>query len=229
MADSVSMVSAIALVSTALVGGIALSQGSGHTDSFSTFFQISGMLFDAEDMSNFLVMKYRDTEVTEVTTATYENEIAIGRTTPIYTYSHTTPRTINISTYFIGDWWPMVQVKRKADWLKTFLYPRDNGLAIKPPKEVLLMLGFYLGIRGVVTNVSVTHNYGGAPPWGISVGSLGTISMYSTVAKVDITIQETSHFWTGGQITYDETVKDSNFRLSGVEMPGIANSVLNLL
>lgn len=225
----ITIASSLALVGTGVLGAHTLWNNGNIPDSFSNFFQISGILFDAEDMTNFLVMRYRDTEISEVTQATYENEIAISRTTPIYTYSHTTPRTINLSTYFIGDWWPMVQVKRKCDWLKTFLYPRDNGLMIKPPKEVILMLGFYLGVRGVINNVNVTHNYQGAPPWGISVGNMGTISMYSTIAKVDITIQETSHFWTGGQITYEETVKDSNFRLSGIEQPGLVNSVLNLL
>lgn len=198
-------------------------------DSITNFFSISGLLFDAENLTNFLIIRYRDTEVSETIQATYENEVTMNRATPIYSYSHTSPRTINVSMYFIGDWWPMVQVKRKVDWLKTFMYARDNGLTIKPPKEVMLMLGMYLTVRGQIVNVSVNHNYGGAPPWGIPIGDLGTISMYSTIAKVDVTIQETCHFWTGGQITFDETVKDMNFRMSSTEPPGLVNSALNLL
>jgi len=219
----------IALIGTGFLGASTLMNSGNLPDSFSNFFTISGLLFDAEDMSNFLMIRYRDTEINEAVQATYENEVTMNRATPIYSYSHTAPRVINVSMYFIGDWWPMVQVKRKVDWLKTFMYSRDNGLHIKPPKQVMLMLGMYLMVRGQIVNVSVTHNYGGTPPWGISVGTAGTISMYSTIAKVDISIQETAHFWTGGQITYDETVKDMNFRLSDNEPPGLVNSALNLL
>lgn len=217
--------------SVALASGMAIASHRIHNkfNDNQDFLTVSGMLFDAEDITHFLVLRYRDTEISEATQATYEHEVAISRATPIYTYSHTTPRTITLRTYFIGDWFPAMQVKRKIDWLKTFLYARDNGLMIKPPKEIRLMLGMYLTISGVITGVSVSHNYQGAPPWGIKIGSMGTISMYSTIVAVDITIQETKHFWTGGQITYDETVRDSHFRLPGPAEQGAVDSLFNLL
>jgi len=218
------------------VEGIQAMNHGYDADSSVNAFNVSGMLFDAENPSDMLKMHYRDTQVSEAISASYESTQTINRTTPIFTYANTSARKISISTYFIGDWWPAVQVTRKINWLKTFMYPRDNGLAIRPPKEVMLMLGMYLGVRGQIVDISITHNHGDAPPWGISIFGQenfgvhgGTISMFSTIAKVDITIQETRHFWTGGQITYDETVKDMNFRLTDQEPPGIVNTALNLL
>lgn len=204
-----------------------LIQAQSLPPSITSMFQIGGVLFDAENMLNMMKISYKDTEITERLSANYESFTAINRTTPLVGFSHVSNRVITFRTFFIGDLIPMIQVQRKIKWLQSFLYPRDNGLIIKPPKEVILMIGFYIMIRGVIKDISVTHNYGGASPNGVGT-SLGFISTYPVIASVDITIEETRQFWTGGQITYEQASLDAGMRLAqGAD--SAVSGVLNLI
>jgi hypothetical protein len=220
---------AFTAVNIGLAGSNIIQAVSGGDlpDSIAQVFQIGGVLFDSENMLNMMKISYKDAEITESLQANYESFTAINRTTPLVGFSHVSNRIISFRTYFIGDIIPMIQVQRKIKWLQSFLYPRDNGLVIKPPKEVILMLGFYIMIRGVIKSINVVHNYGGAAPNGIGT-ALGFISTYPVIAAVDITIEETRQFWTGGQITYEQASLDAGMRIyQGADsaLSGILNLV----
>lgn len=195
-------------MSISLGSMFALSPPSGWSIDIST----SGVLFEQGKAWQLLRLYYMDTSVTETLTANYETNTMVGRTSPLYAFSHLNGKTVTLNLHFVADICPPLQVYQKIKWLQTFLYPRDNGLVTIPPKKVILSLGFYLGMRGVITEVSATHQ---APFAGLGIGDEsqifhGFLTMFPIYATVSLTIAETEAFWTGGQPDYNQARLDAN-------------------
>lgn len=185
----------------------ALSPPSGWTD-LST----AGVIFEQGKAWQLMRLYYMDTDVTEQMSANYESNTMVGRTSPLLAFGNLNGKTVTLNLHFIADMCPPLQVHQKIKWLQTFLYPRDNGLVTIPPKKVILSLGFYLGMRGVITDVTATHK---APFAGIGFGGEETLfhgfmTMFPIYATVSLTIAETEAFWTGGQPDYNQARLDAN-------------------
>lgn len=185
----------------------------------------AGMLFNYDNILDFMRLIFVKPDISESITASYEEIKTLGRTIPQFGYVNTSGRKIDLEIHFIADVMPVVQVQRKINWLKTFLYPRDVGGVAKPPNKIIMCMGMYVMVKGVVTKVSVEHR---GPFAGLTtaVGFLPIVSQYA-VAKVSIS--ETEHFWSGGQMTYERAMEDMNFSMAGSGQSTAVSTALNLL
>lgn len=195
----------------------------------ATIGSTAGVLFDAENLLNFMRIVYVDFPIDETVTANYEQLQTLGRNIPLFGYRSTNGRTIRFTMYFMADMMPMLQVQRKIKWLQTFLYSRDSTTQIKPPKKIILCMGLFLWIKGVVTEVSVQHKL---PMSGLTTNT-GMLAMFPQHAQATISIAETETFWTGGQMTYEDAENETNlFNLAGrwgLPVPAWAGGIVNLL
>ena len=204
-------------MSLSLGSMLAMKVPSGWTD-LST----AGVLFEQGNPIQLLRLYFMDTEITESMTANYEQNTMVGRTSPLYAFQNVSGKTVSLNLHFVADVCPALQVHQKIKWLQTFLYPQDNGVHTIPPKKVILSLGFYLGMRGVITEVTAVHK----PPFaGLGFGSEnstfnGFFTMFPVYATVAITIAETEAFWTGGQPDYEQARRDANLRFQGIPIIG---------
>jgi hypothetical protein len=220
-----------------LVAGDSHSDPPYRTDAFSSLvtwalpdslstFTTAGVLFNAENLLDFMRLIYVEPEMEENIQANYEQLQTLGRNIPLFGYRNTSGRTIRLTLYFMADTIPMLQVHRKVKWLQTFLYSRDSAKEIRAPKKVILCMGLYLWIKGVITEVNTQHKL---PMSGLST-SAGFLAMFPMHAVVNLTIAETEAFWTGGQMTYEEAENETNlFGRWGIPVPAWANGAVNLL
>lgn len=185
----------------------------------------AGMLFDYEDVTNFMRLTFVNPEVTETVTASYEEIKTLGRTIPQFGYVNTSGRKLELEIHFVAENAPALQVHRKVQWLKTFLYPQDTAAAARPPKKIVACLGMYMWVKGVVTQVTVDHK----APFGGFATEAGFLSMLPLYATARVSISETENFWTGGQMTYEQAVLEHNFMLVGSGLPSYVGSALMLL
>lgn len=214
---------------------VAFGQNGSY---FFNNMSVAGVIMNAESPWKFLRFYYMDDDQAEPNSANYDSISAIGRTIPMIGYEGMNNKQISVKLYFVGDVLPIIQVYHNVKWLETFLYPRDNGVMVKAPCEIILCLGLYTMMRGVIESVDVTWQgpYAGIGISGLSSSASATfLNMFPVHAEVDITIRETRDFWTGGQRLHKDAEHAANlqvtrlFAMSGIPsagIPGILNSVL---
>jgi hypothetical protein len=140
---------------------------------------------------------------------------------------YTSGRKIVLDMTLVADVSPLLQVDRKIKWLHTFQYARDDTQATRPAKKIIVCMGMYMWLKGVITDVSETPRR----PFGGLMTEVASLSMLPQIADVSVTIEETENFWTGGQMTYEQAMKEFEYGLgSGVlGQSSIAGKVLNFL
>lgn len=168
---------------------------------------LPGVLIDAEDTTNIFRLQFVDPEVKTSITSSYEEIQTLGRNIPVFGYMSTSGRKITLNMTLVASVSPVLEVDRKIKWLKTFSYQRDEKALIRPPKKIIVCMGMYLWLKGVVTDVSDTP----LRPFGGLMTEVGGISMLPQLADVSVSISETECFWTGGQMTYEQAVKDYEY------------------
>lgn len=75
-------------------------------------------------------------DVSDSKTAVYNTEAIIGRSTPLYTYSHSGDRTISMQLhFFIVDPEDATNNLKYLRWIQSAVYPREgtNGSPFTPP------------------------------------------------------------------------------------------------
>lgn len=82
-------------------------------------------------------------DISDQKTAIYNNEAIIGRSFPLYTYSHSGDRTISIQIHYINeqesDYDRALQELR---WIQSAVYPRQgDGCPYKPPPVCQIKCG----------------------------------------------------------------------------------------
>lgn len=145
-----------------------------------------------EEFKYWRLPAYPD-EVTDNMESSFTTTTALGRSAPVYTFSHSGPRTINISLNFHRDMFEEIPTnvvpKEGEDRAESFIHalqaiavPKYNlsNKAIEPPL-VAIRLGQEIFIKGVVTSgISVTF---GKP---ILVNEkYATMKISFTVSEVD--------------------------------------------
>lgn len=205
--------------------GLGSMLSAGNLPQSWQSFTTAGMLFDYEDVTNFQRLLFIDPEVAETVSVSYEEVQTMGRTIPLFAYVNTSGRSLSLDIWLVGDVFPAVQVHRKIQWLKTFCYPRDSGDVVRPPKKMIMCLGMYLWIKGVVRKVSATHK----KPFGGLATQYGFISMLPQYAVATVEIAETENFFTGGQMHYDQAVTEMNFGLQLSGVPSVVGTALNFV
>lgn len=174
-----------------------------------------GVIFDYENMLNFQRLVFVEPNIPETITANYEEVQTMGRTIPLFGYRNTSGREIKLTIHLVADVMPLLQITQKINWYKTFLYPRDTGGNQRPPKKVILAVGVYTLLKGVVKTVSVSYDK--APLAGLNFPGFGNhanfIPLVPMYAQVELTIAETEAFWTGGQMDYEQAELDAQLRL----------------
>lgn len=90
-------------------------------------------------------------DITDGKTAIYNNEAIMGRSFPLYTYSHSGDRTIGMTLHFFivnpGDGLKNLESLRK---LQSAVYPRDgsnSGTPYQPPPICQIKCGQLLGTQ----------------------------------------------------------------------------------
>lgn len=205
--------------------GLASLVSAGNISQSLREFTTAGMLFDYDDVLNFMRLVFVKPDVSETIQVNYEEIKTLGRTIPQFGYINTSGRTIDLEIHFVADVLPALQVHRKINWLKTFAYPRDTAQAIKPPKKMVVCMGMYLMIKGVVKRITIDHK----GPFGGLATEAGFLSVLPQYAVAKVQISETENFWTGGQQTYEQAVLEMNYGLAGSGLPSYVGSALNLL
>jgi hypothetical protein len=90
-------------------------------------------------------------EISDTKSAVYNSEGIIGRSTPLYTYSHSADRNINFQIhFFVVD--PGDESNNLADLraIQSAVYPRpgDGGLPYKPPPVCKIKCGDLITAKG---------------------------------------------------------------------------------
>jgi len=128
--------------------------------------------------------------LSEAKSAVYDQHTVRGRSVPIYGYSHSETRTVDLSLLLtcidgagIASTEPPLttgkDVAMVVNWLKAAAYPIYGGAPIRPPTTVYLKVGSFLEVPdGVITGVSIT--------WGDTYDEAG----YPLKAEVALTIEE---------------------------------------
>jgi hypothetical protein len=205
--------------------GISSMLSLGNIPQSLQSFTTAGMLFNYDNILDFMRLIFVKPDISETITASYEEIKTLGRTIPQFGYVNTSGRKIDLEIHFMADVMPVVQVQRKLNWLKTFLYPRDEGGVARPPNKIIMCMGMYVMIKGVVTKVTVEHR---GPFAGLTTG-IGFLPIVSQYAVAKVSISETEHFWTGGQMTYERAMEDMNFAMAGSGQSTAVSTALNLL
>ena len=148
---------------------------------------------DLPEESKYWQLPAYPDEVTDNMESSFPTTTALGRSAPVYTFSHSGPRTINITLNFHRDMFEEmptnVQPKEDEDKAESFIHamqaiavPKYNlsNKAIEPPL-VAIRLGQEVFIKGVVTSgINVTF---GKP---ILVNEkYATIKISFTISEVD--------------------------------------------
>lgn len=185
----------------------------------------AGFLFESErPYLNFLRLIHVDPETTESISATYQKHQIPGRNLPVFAFSGMEGRSISVTLHFFAQWCPLLEVQRKVSWLKTLYYPRDQANTTVPPPKVILALGAYILVKGVMTSFSATHK----PPFGGLNTVAGMVSMLPHYATVDFTIDETENFFTGNLPDYETAEAEASLGLSALGVPSYVLAPLNL-
>jgi hypothetical protein len=91
-------------------------------------------------------------DISDSKDAVYNNEAIIGRSTPLYTYSHSGDRTISMQLhFFVVDQSDAKKNLAQLRWLQSALYPRigsDNDTPFKPPVICQIQCGSLLASNG---------------------------------------------------------------------------------
>ena len=85
--------------------------------------------------------------LTDAKTAVYNNEAIIGRSTPLYTYSHSGDRTISLAMhFFVVDKGDAAKNLKYLRWIQSAVYPREGtgGSPFTPPVICQLKCGSLL-------------------------------------------------------------------------------------
>lgn len=128
--------------------------------------------------------------LSESKSAAYDQQTIRGRSVPVYGYSHSETRTVDLSMVLpaiegggvsantspnLSSGAEIVDTVKK---LKSAVYPRYQGL-IYPPTRVSLTVGMFLHVpTAVITSISIT--------WGDSYDESG----YPLSAEVSLTFEE---------------------------------------
>lgn len=88
-------------------------------------------------------------DISDSKTAIYNTEAIIGRSTPLYTYSHSGDRTISMTMhFFVVDKGDVEKNLRYLKWIQSAVYPRGSessgGSPFKPPVICQIKCGFVL-------------------------------------------------------------------------------------
>jgi len=163
----------------------------------------SGLIVDFDDTSSrSLPFINIPNELTESIDAQYNNIPIIGRSAPIFGYSFTGARTVSLELMFVAEAPEDIDRNLTAvRFLQSFLYPvyEKASNSMRPPHRVQLVLGTFLNIIGIVTNLSV--NWQGPYHLGTSdSATVGTTSQdekrllaptIPMVARIPFTVIET--------------------------------------
>jgi hypothetical protein len=184
------------------------------------------MLFDAEDMTNFQRLMFVDMPVNESYTPNYEPVETVGRVVPLRGYKSTDISPYTISVHFFADVSPMLQVDRKVKWFKTFCLSRDTDVATVAPKKVILAIGAFVLVKGVITSLNVSYR---EPIGGITT-KVGALAMFPHYATVEFSVTPTENLFTGGQFTYEQAMDEMNYGMGASNgQPTVLGKALNLL
>lgn len=132
--------------------------------------------------------------LSESKSAAYDQQTIRGRSVPIYGYSHSETRTVDLSMVLAAIEGGGVSaatspyldsgsaVVQAVNNLKSAVYPRYKGL-IYPPTRVRLQVGQFLYVdTAVITSVSIT--------WGDSYDAAG----YPLSAEISLTFEEVQDY-----------------------------------
>lgn len=121
---------------------------------------ISGSLVEIPDCTIEIPSRKKDThiikmnnlpDISDSKSAVYNNEGIIGRSFPLYTYSHSADRSLSIQIHFFivneGDGERNLEDLR---WIQSAAYPRkgDKGTPYKPPPVCKIRCGDLLATKG---------------------------------------------------------------------------------
>ena len=87
-------------------------------------------------------------DISDSKTAIYNNEAIIGRSFPLYTYSHSGDRTISMQLhFFVVDQSDILTNLKYLRWIQSAVYPRqgDGSAPFTPPPVCQLQCGSLLG------------------------------------------------------------------------------------
>ena len=140
-----------------------------------------GKIVNDEDPRDFIYIHYIPEELTENTSAEYNEQGGIiGRSAPYIFYANTQARTFEFPFYLMAQSNAEEEVKKRVRWLQSFLFPDYSVPVIKPPKMLRLFIGRdFVNFRGVLKDCPVT--------WRAPYDVLTGVSMY---AEISISIQE---------------------------------------
>ena len=175
----------------------------------------AGLLYEKDRPWQFMRIIHIDHDQTETLNAEYTKTSIPGRNIPVVAFAGLSNRSISLTLHFHATVFPLLEVQRKISWLKSMEYPRDQVDRTIPPAKMVLALGAYLMIRGVITSVSATHK----PPYsGLNIKDAGMIAMLPQYAVVDVTMEETENFFTGDLPDHQtaETERDFGANLLGL-------------
>lgn len=120
---------------------------------------VRSKIIDYDHPSEYFDFYWIPEEITEEISCEWEEVTIIGRSAPIFSYSSTGPRTINMELHFIADGTGgsvEEDVHRKIQFLKSFTYPEYLASNIKSPHRLQLVVGGFLNIVGVISSANVT-------------------------------------------------------------------------
>lgn len=87
-------------------------------------------------------------DISDTKSAVYNNEGIIGRSTPLYTYSHSGDRQISMQIhFFVVDQGSVEENLTNLNWIRSAVYPRESNDAVpfQPPPICRLKCGQLLG------------------------------------------------------------------------------------
>lgn len=184
----------------------------------------AGLMYESGNPFNFLRIIHVDQEQSESLTAEYANVNIPGRNIPVIAFSGIQNRSISLTLHFMATCFPLLQVQRRIAWLKSLEYPRDLVDRTIPPPKLVLALGAYLLVKGVLREVSATHK----PPYGGINTPAGMLAMLPHYAVVDIRIDETENFFTGGLPDYESAKTEADLGVNLLGLPSFLTAAMSL-
>lgn len=173
--DSSYLVAAPIDATTGLAGGSELSEiGFYNTqleDALKVITKSGNKYSTIIDLKNNKELRfYAPITVSESVPVSWSSPATIlGRSVPILGYDSTGPRSLAIDLeLYAGEYYrpgivntdndPVGTLHKDLDFLKSLEYPDYSASTIEPPPIVLLSIGETLKIRGVISNLSISHN-----------------------------------------------------------------------
>jgi hypothetical protein len=115
------------------------------------------------DVPDRIMFTYTFDAFDESKTASYNEVPIIGRSEPIFGYSHSNARTFNIPLTFVATDNPFEEIIKPIWLIRSWVYPEYGTLDIpNVPPRVLLVMGNWLSQRCIATRVDIRYE----KPWG---------------------------------------------------------------